>query len=419
MFQKKRILRQNRQVLIFKYLIKSKLTNTRYKFTILLILITVAHAFSQESLDSLINNVRQNNKVLQTARLKEKVTIIESKTDLNPENPEIEVGYLIGKPEEIGNRTDFSISQSFYFPSVYFKKRKYSKTVQKQAGIETEITEQELVAEAKKVWINQVFLNKKMKIIAQRLTNAELLQEQYQQKLVLGEINKLQVNKVNLHTSLLRNEYDKIELQLHKNKYAIAELCGGKTILINDTIFPRPLVIFSDSVTSAYENSVNKKFFEEQINQAKLQKSVIQAKNPPEFSIGYYSESVNNESFKGFKLGVNIPLWKNRNTAKKAKAELLFAEADLERFKSYQNSKVQQLLERKEHIRKQIEELSTSLADINDNELLTKALDAGEISLTDYYYQSDFYSESQVLLLELKKDELMIEVEIMKSIGNE
>ncbi len=390
----------------------------KYKIALLIIFAVLPNVLSQESLDSLINNARQNNKVLQTARLKKKVTIIESKTGLNPENPEVEIGYLNGKPEEIGDRTDFSISQSFYFPSVYFKKRNYSKVVQKQAEIETKITEQELIAEAKKVWINQVFLNKKMKIVAQRLANAELLQKQYQQKLILGEINRLEVNKVNLHTSLLRNEYDKIELELHKNKYAITELCGGNDVSIKDTVFPIALVIIPDSVTSAYENNINKKFFEEQINQAVLQKSIIKAKNLPEFSIGYYSESVNNESFKGFKLGISIPLWKNRNTVKKANAEQLFAEANLERFKSYQNSKVKQLLERKKHIQKQIEELSISLIDINDNELLTKALNTGEISLIDYYYQSDFYFESQVLLLELKKEELIIEVDIMKSIVN-
>ena len=389
-----------------------------HKFLIIQFMSFAFITTAQESLDRLIITVKRSNKSLISAKEQNSLTKNISRTELNPDNPEVELGYLIGNPNDIGNRTDFSVSQSFDFPTAYINKRKSAKVVRNQADIELKIAEQEIIADAKKVWIEKVFLNQKQQIISKRLLEAEKLKKQYERKFILGEINKLEVNKVNLYTSLLRNEYDKVELELHKNKYAIIELCGGNSVSINDTIFPTATIVLPDSIVSAYDKSPEKELFEEQLKLAKVEKSVVLSNKLPKITLGYYSEKVGSESFKGFKIGLSIPLWENRNATKKVKSEILFAEADLDRFKNYQNSKVQQLLERVEHIQKQIKDLSGSLVNINDGELLTKALNAGEISLTEYYYQSDFYFRSLILLLEMQKEQLQLEADILKVFEN-
>jgi len=388
---------------------------------ILLIILFVYFTFNsqaQESLDSLISVVKQNNKSLKTAKEQNKLKIIESKVGLTPDNPEIELGYLIGKPDEIGNRTDFAISQDFYFPTVYLQKKKSVKLASNQANLQMKAVEQEIIARTKKIWIEQVFLNRKLRLVSRRLEETEKLKKQYQRKFSLGEINKLEINKVSLNTSLLRNEYDKIELELHKNEYVIVELCGGQPVAINDTIFPILAKVLADSIIAAYETSPGKEFLKEQISLTRLNKTVVKGEKLPKITLGYYSENVNNESFKGIKLGLSIPLWQNHNTLKKAEAEIIYAEADLDRFENLQTSKVQQKLARRNHMHNQITELTNSLLYVDDSELLTKALMAGEISLTEYYYQSDLFFRGQVLLLEMQKEQLQLEVDILKIFEN-
>lgn len=384
---------------------------------ILLILNLLSASFiinGQESLDSLIAVVRQNNKELIAADKYYQLEIENSKTGLNPEDPEIELGYLYGDPASLGNRTDFSISQRFDFPSAYIHRRKLAKVEKSTAVVKLQITTQEIVTKAKKIWIEKVFYNQQQLIMSKRLAEAENLEKQYQRKLATGELNQIQANKVSLHTSLLRNEYDKIVLEQHKINYAIIELCGGKNLQINDSTFFTSNILNPDTIIERYKNSPEKAMMVQTVDLKNQEKKLIESKNLPRINLGYYSESIVNEKFKGFKIGLSIPLWENKNTVKKAKAEIIFAEADLQYFENFQMSKVEQFLERRKHLMTQIFELSNSLNKIEDLRLLTKALQAGEISLSEYYYETDFYFRSQIRLLEMQKEQLEIEIDLMK-----
>ena len=69
--------------------------------------------------DSLLKTVLENNKSLRAARQMQQVTVLDARTGNTPSDPRIEFGYLFGNPEDIGNRTDFSVSQQFDFPTSY------------------------------------------------------------------------------------------------------------------------------------------------------------------------------------------------------------------------------------------------------------------------------------------------------------
>ncbi len=64
------------------------------------------------------------------------------------------------------------------------------------------------------------------------------------------------------------------------------------------------------------------------------EKNVMVGQNLPKLSAGYYSESVLDLKFKGFQIGITVPLWENSNTIKNAKSEVIFAEADVQTFHS-------------------------------------------------------------------------------------
>ena len=72
--------------------------------------------FSQNSIDSVLLQIERNNTTLSALQKRIEVDKIGNKTGIYIQNPEVEFGYLWGNPSEMGNRTDFSISQSFDFP---------------------------------------------------------------------------------------------------------------------------------------------------------------------------------------------------------------------------------------------------------------------------------------------------------------
>src|SRR6056297_2377150 len=82
--------------------------------------------FAQSNIDSVLFRIERNNKTLMALRENAEAEKIGNKTGLFPANPEAGFHYLQGYPEEMGNRTDISISQSFEFPTVYIYKSQIS-----------------------------------------------------------------------------------------------------------------------------------------------------------------------------------------------------------------------------------------------------------------------------------------------------
>lgn len=388
----------------------------KYFILILLTIILNSIVFSQESLEKLIELVKQNNKTLKVAESKYKLEIASYNTGLNPENPEIELGYLIGSPKDIGNRTDFSISQSFDFPTSYIHKRKASRVQVEKAKYSKKITEQEVILKTKKVWLNQVFWNKIKLTLSSRVYFANKIKKQYEKKHQLGEISQIDINRINLRISLLRNEFDKADLQSQLNKHVAYEISNDTTFVVKDTVFPANSLISRDSIISLYKKSPTNKYLSENVKFKEHQSKIIFSEKLPKINVGYYSERIANENFKGAKIGFTIPIWENKNRRKQAKTDIILAEAELEKFEIVQNSSIHQLIKQKQNLNKRKVELSESISKINNLTLLRKALSSGEISLSEYYFESDYYFRAIMELIEIERDEFLIEFELLKII---
>ena len=71
-------------------------------------------------------------------------------------------------------------------------------------------------------------------------------------------------------------------------------------------------------------------------------------------------------------------------------------------------------MERIEYIDSQIKLLDDMLALVKDDSLLKTSVRNGEISFTEYLYSSELYFTNKIQLLELKKDRLLLEAELLK-----
>jgi hypothetical protein len=75
---------------------------------------------------------------------------------------------------------------------------------------------------------------------------------------------------------------------------------------------------------------------------------------------------------------------------------------------------IKQLYDQWMMLKAQVSEMAELLKNANNNDLLLKALDGGEISLTQYYYESDFYFQNQFDLLDLERDLHLVEAELLR-----
>ena len=89
----------------------------------ILILIFPMGLFAQ-NIETVLSEIESNNTTLSAYRNLNEAQKLENKTDIFLENPEVGFNYLWGNPSPMGTRQDFSVSQSFDFPTSYGIKKK-------------------------------------------------------------------------------------------------------------------------------------------------------------------------------------------------------------------------------------------------------------------------------------------------------
>ena len=125
----------------------------------------------------------------------------------------------------------------------------------------------------------------------------------------------------------------------------------------------------------------------------------------PKFDVGYKrSASSGNVASNGFVVGVSIPLFENKNTVKKAKAQAEFATASLEDNRLNLRTSLQQLYHQAEALQISREDYAKVLEQQRNVELLNKALNAGQLSVIDYFVELTTFYDSQQSYLDVEKE---------------
>src|SRR5687768_8703604 len=101
--------------------------NNKITLIKLLVLVCAINSTAQSTIDTVLASIANNNKTIHANTQYWEVQKLQYKTGLTPYNPTAEFDYLIGSPATTGNQTDFTIAQSFDFPTTYAKKNQLSK----------------------------------------------------------------------------------------------------------------------------------------------------------------------------------------------------------------------------------------------------------------------------------------------------
>ena len=144
------------------------------------------------------------------------------------------------------------------------------------------------------------------------------------------------------------------------------------------------------------------KWLSQEIEISQKQEKLQKALNLPGFNAGYVSEMLTLEKFRGFAIGVSIPLWENKNTVRYAKAHTSALQS------SEQDQKLQFYIHLKAQHAKAVslnashQEYKMLLQSIDNTGLLARAWEQGEISLTNYLLELSFYYQSVDNLMEME-----------------
>lgn len=362
--------------------------------------------YAQNNINSVLTSIEENNTTLKALRETAESQKLENRTGIYLSNPEVGFNYLWGNPVDIGNRTDFSVTQTFDIPTITGMKSKVANEKNDLVEWQYKADRMNIMLEAKLYCIELVYYNALKKELDIRLEHAKTIAESYEKRLATGDANKLEYNKVQLNLSTVQGEISRIEVERNALLSQLKRLNGGNDVTFDDSLFSQtqlPLN-FDDWFVNAEQKNPVLAYIKQEIEVSKRQVSVSKAMGLPTFSAGYMSEKVVGQRFQGVSVGVSIPLWENKNRVKQAKAAVRAAESREADGKQQFHSNLQIQFNRAIGLQNTAQSYRKSLLTANSSDLLKKALDAGEISLLDYMVEIGLYYETVNQALQAEMD---------------
>ena len=362
--------------------------------------------FAQNNMSSVLSSIEENNTTLKALRESAEADKLENRTGLTLSNPEVGFNYLWGNPGNIGNRTDFSVTQTFDIPTITGMKSRVANEKNNLIEWQYKADRMNILLEAKQYCIELIYYNALKKELDLRLQHAETIAEGYKQRMDRGDANILEYNKVRLNLSTIQGEMSKIDVERNALIEQLKRLNGGNEVRLDDYQFGNvelPLN-FGDWYVQAEQNNPVLAYVKQEIEVSKRQVSLSKAMGLPTFSAGYMSEKVVGQRYQGISVGVSIPLWENKNRVRQAKAAVRAAESREADSKQQFYGQLQILYSRTFGLKATAESYRKSMETANSTDLLKKALDAGEISLLEYILEIGLYYDTVNQALEAERD---------------
>lgn len=362
--------------------------------------------FAQNNIDAVWKQVEENNTKLLVLKQKAEAEKIGNKTGIYLENPEVEFNYLWGNPTDLGNRVDFKISQSFDFPTAYAYRKQISNIKNQQIEFEYERENRNLQLQTRLFCFDLIYTNTLKTELLKRLNHAESIANSYKKKYEKGEINILEYNKAQLNLLNLKEDIKIIEIKRNTFLSELTLLNAGKSINFVDTIFQKQEIPlnFEQWYETVEQNSPMLKWLKLEIEKSQKQEKLSKSLSLPSIQAGYMSEKIAGEHFQGISIGISIPLWKNKNTVKYAKAKTIANQSFIADNKLQLYNKLKKLHAKTVDLQNNANNYRKNLASFDNSKLLKIALKNGEINLLNYILELSIYYESMTKLLALERD---------------
>ncbi|MFT7035428.1 MAG: cobalt-zinc-cadmium efflux system outer membrane protein [Cyclobacteriaceae bacterium] len=368
------------------------------------------------SIVSVLQEIEQNNTELQAMQ-----PYMESKwLELKSENnlPDLSLGgyYLPFGEHSTGDYSEFQISQSFEFPSVYRVRNSLIDQKKVQLNLVYKAKRQEILLKAKKYCLEIIYQSKRKVTEQNRAKQAKMVFDQVQELFDKEQVGILELNKAKVVWMQEQFKLQQIESDIRNLSLLLVNLNGGKVLTFEQVDYFTSYELGSKDIV--WQSRLSGDPLLQQYNQQEViaQEQLKLSKNIslPNFTAGFNSQGVSGERFSGIYGGLSIPLWSNRNKIKSAQANLEFRE-------SYSTSSTMQAYGSFEKqfndyqiLLSKFNDYQSTLVGLNSDQLLLQAYQLGEISFMEYYIELQFYSKAYDVMLEIENQLYQLHADLLK-----
>lgn len=350
---------------------------------------------AQNSAEVVLASVEKNNPELQALRKRTESEKYGFKAECMVEGPEVGFDYLWGSPADIGTRKDISVTQSIDIATISGTKGKIAKSESELSDMQFNVRRQEILLQAKLLYINIIYCNAVGAELERRLERSEKVEAVYRDMQVRGETDMIEVNKAHLAYLAQRNALARNKMEAEGFRLELQRLNGGEPLEINDLSYVRRDMLPADFDTWYKEVADRSPEIRAARQNVKVNEAVargIKMSSCPTITAGYMAELVKGSNFRGLTLGLSIPLWSARSKTRQANLSCEASRLEVKDVEASEYSALRSLYEKASGLKDLSDELALSLAVSDEAMSMTeKKFNEGEISLMDSIMELSLY----------------------------
>lgn len=366
----------------------------------LLPMIACAQDFS-----AILQSIEQHSTRLEAARMQADAEKAESGTITALPDPEIGFNYLFGS-EGIGNRWDINVSQSFDMPTVLSQKRKMKREMQRVSELKYLSERQQLLVAAKKLCIEIVFCNAMMEHLAEDLEETGAMAEAYEILYKKSEATAIDYNKAHQAKLFFEAEHREF-LAMKENLLAELEyMNGGKPVIITDSTFTHTPVHedFDTWLAANIGRHASLQLAESEVKMGEQSLKLAKSERLPGLKLGYMGEFAREDKYQGPTIGLSLPLWGASRKVKAAQKQLEATRLSLADTRMQLVTQMRNTHRDVLQLQETYRQFSSHLTDCDNEPLLLKSLEKGQINMITYLQERQFVHEMHEKLLATERD---------------
>lgn len=350
---------------------------------------------AQNSAEVVLASVEKNNPELLALRKRTESEKYGFKAERMVEGPEVGFDYLWGSPADIGTRKDISVTQSIDIATISGTKGKIAKSESELSDMQFNVRRQEILLQAKLLYINIIYCNAVGAELERRLERSEKVEAVYRDMQVRGETDMIEVNKAHLAYLAQRNALARNKMEAEGFRLELQRFNGGEPLEINDLSYVRRDMLPADFDTWYKEVADRSPEIRAARQNVKVNEAVargIKMSSCPTITAGYMAELVKGSNFRGLTLGLSIPLWSARSKTRQANLSCEASRLEVKDVEASEYSALRSLYEKASGLKDLSDELALSLAVSDEAMSMTeKKFNEGEISLMDSIMELSLY----------------------------
>jgi cobalt-zinc-cadmium efflux system outer membrane protein len=375
------------------------------------------NGFAQTNeIDKFLSEIERNNIKLKAYKSYVESRQLVNKTSNNLPDPQLSAYYMPYGNNNTTDYTEFQISQSLEFPTVYSARGKWNNLKEKQLDNNYAELRQSILLKAQKLIIELVSLQNKREITAVRQDQSKKIYDQIQELFKNEQVGILDLNKSKIVWIQEQFSVEQIASEIQIITTSLEKLNGDNPIDFKEQRFEDLSLV--DDLETIWKMKLeqdptlrNLKVSEEaSLQQLKLEKNKVL----PNLTIGYSYQGVSGNNYAGLFGGVSIPLWNSKNKVKAAKANYKYQQTNAIAEAKTFFSEYQQQYNRYRLLLKKYNEYKLTMDSLNSEALLYKAYSLGEYSFREYYQEIQFYRVSYNKMLQMEKEVYLLKADLLK-----